>query len=157
MYRRGALEVIAQKAKTMALKADHYLDELCQEIQSSALELFVTKVDNLYKVAIQQHYNSFHCINEPLLATTTKAKLFDILSTHFPMHCSVLESICTTDHNQWLPILQWAIGPQIMFVGVTDMIDANFDCSSTQKEANMASTQMEGFERNTAFQTHLRI
>jgi hypothetical protein len=99
MYCRRALEFIAQKTQNTTLKADGYLDKLRQEIQSSALELFVTKVNNLYKVAIQQHYNSFHFINEPLLPTTTKAKLFDILSTCFPMHCSVLESICTTDCN----------------------------------------------------------
>jgi hypothetical protein len=99
MYRRRASEVIAQKTKTTILKADGYLDELRMEIQSSALELFVTKVDDLYKEAIHQHYNSFHFINEPLLPPTTKANLFDILSLRFPMHCSVLESICTTDRN----------------------------------------------------------
>jgi hypothetical protein len=69
------------------------------EIQSSALELFVTEVDDFYKLAIHQHDNSFHFINKPLLPATTKASLYDILSTLFPMHCAVLELICTTNHN----------------------------------------------------------
>jgi hypothetical protein len=33
-----------------------------------------------------------------------------------------------------------AIGPQMMLVGLTNIIDANFDCLSNQKEANMTST-----------------
>jgi hypothetical protein len=65
MYRCRALEVIAQKTKTTTLKADGYLDELCMEFQSSPLELSVTKVDNLYKEAVHQHYSSFHFINVP--------------------------------------------------------------------------------------------
>jgi hypothetical protein len=43
MYRRRASEVIAQKTKTMTLKADGYLDELRQEIQSSALKVVCYK------------------------------------------------------------------------------------------------------------------
>jgi hypothetical protein len=43
------------------------------EIQSSALELFLFEVDQLYKLAIQQHCNSFHFVNEPLLPFSTKA------------------------------------------------------------------------------------
>jgi hypothetical protein len=87
MYRCHALNVIAQKTKTTTLKVDSYLDELRMEIH------------NLYKVAIHQHYNSFHFINEPLLPMTTKAMLYDILSSCFLMHFSALESICTTDRN----------------------------------------------------------
>jgi hypothetical protein len=82
MYQRRALDGIAQKTKTTTLQADSYLDKLLSmEIQSSALKLFVTKVDDLYKLAIHQHYNSFYFINEPLLPATTKAMLYGILST----------------------------------------------------------------------------
>jgi hypothetical protein len=68
-------------------------------MQSSALDLFVTEVDELYKAAIIQHYNLFHFLNEPLLPSTTKRGLYKTLSQRFPMHCSVLDSICTTDRN----------------------------------------------------------
>jgi hypothetical protein len=61
--------------------------------------LFVFEVDQLYKLAIQQHYNSFHFVDEPLIPIATKALLYDKMSTCFPMHCAVLESICTTEWN----------------------------------------------------------
>jgi hypothetical protein len=69
------------------------------EIQLSALELFVTKVNNLYKLTIHQHYNSFHYINEPLLPLSTKAQLYQTLSSRFPMHYAVLDSIYMMDWN----------------------------------------------------------
>jgi hypothetical protein len=69
------------------------------EIQSSALELFVFEVDQLYNLAIQQHCNSFHFVDEPLISIATKALFCDEMSTHFLMHCLVLESICTTKQN----------------------------------------------------------
>jgi hypothetical protein len=55
MYRQCASELIAQTTKAVTLLADSYLDELRIEIQSSALELFIAEVDQLYKLAIQQH------------------------------------------------------------------------------------------------------
>jgi hypothetical protein len=64
-----------------------------------ALETFVIKVDNLYKLAILQHFNSFHYVNEPLLPSSTKVLLYKTLSKWFPMHCTVLDSICTTKRN----------------------------------------------------------
>jgi hypothetical protein len=100
MYRHRASDLIANSTKVTPLQqADTYFDELRLEIQSSALELFVFEVDNLYKMAIQQHYNSFHFINAPLLPSTTKALLYAELRTRFPMHCAVLDSICTTERN----------------------------------------------------------
>jgi hypothetical protein len=51
-------------------------DELQIEIKSSALEVFVAKVDDLHKLAILQHYNLFHFVNETLLPSSTKAMLF---------------------------------------------------------------------------------
>jgi hypothetical protein len=69
------------------------------EIQSSALELFVFKVDQLYKLAIQQHYNAFHFVNELLIPAVMKDLLYNEMSTWFPMHSAVLESICTTERN----------------------------------------------------------
>jgi hypothetical protein len=99
MYRRRASNLIAETTKATTQQADSYLDELRIEIQSSALELFVAKVDQLYKLAMQQHYNSFHFVKEPLLPSTTKAMLYITLSQRFPMHCSVLDSICTMERN----------------------------------------------------------
>jgi hypothetical protein len=99
MYRRCASELIAHTTKATMLQTDSYLDELRNEIQSSALDLFLSKVDDLYKLAIAQHYNSFHFVNEPLLPSATKAMLYKALSDRFPMHCSVLDSVCTTDRN----------------------------------------------------------
>ncbi len=55
MYRRRASDLIAQKTKSTTLQADGYLEELRNKIQSSALELFVAEVDNLYRLAIIQH------------------------------------------------------------------------------------------------------
>jgi hypothetical protein len=99
MYRRRASDLIANSTKTTKLQADTYLDELQIEIQSSALDAFVTEVDDLYKMAILQHFNSFHYVNEPLLPSSTKNQLYHTLSKRFPMHCSVLDSICTTERN----------------------------------------------------------
>jgi hypothetical protein len=91
--------LIANSTKASTLQADTDVDELRMVIQLSALELFVFEVDQLYKLAIQQHYNSFHFVNEPLIPIATKALFYDEMSTRFPMHCSVLESICTTERN----------------------------------------------------------
>jgi hypothetical protein len=99
MYRRRASDLIAHSTRATTLQADTYFDELRIEMQSSALDLFVTEVDELYKAAIIQHYNSFHFLNKPLLPSTTKRGLYKTLSQRFPMHCSVLDSICTTDRN----------------------------------------------------------
>jgi hypothetical protein len=49
MFRCRASDALADKTKTTTLKADSYLDELCMEIHLSALELFVSEVDDLYK------------------------------------------------------------------------------------------------------------
>jgi hypothetical protein len=99
MFRRCAFDLIANSTKATNLEADTYVDKLRMEIQSSALELFVFEVDQLYKLAIQQHYNAFHFVNKPLTPIATKAMLYDEMSTRFPMHCAVLESICTTERN----------------------------------------------------------
>jgi hypothetical protein len=99
MYRHRASDLIANATKASTLQADTYVDELRLEIQSSALELFVFEVDQLYKLAIQQHYNSFHFVNEPLIPVATKDLLYNKMCTRFPMHSAVLESICTTERN----------------------------------------------------------
>jgi hypothetical protein len=66
MYRQRASNLIAHSTKATTLQADGYLDKLQIEIQSLALvqslalDLLVGKVDDLYKLAIVQHYNLFH-------------------------------------------------------------------------------------------------
>jgi hypothetical protein len=99
MYRRRASDLIKNSTKATTLQADTHLDELRLEIQSSSLELFVFEVDQLYKLSIQQHYNSFHFVNEPLLPSATKDMLYAEMSNRFPMHCAVLNSICRTERN----------------------------------------------------------
>ena len=86
--------------KATALQGNTYLDELWMGIQSSGLELFGFKVDKLYKLAVQQHHNLFHFVNEPLLSSSsTKTMLYEEMSNWFPMHCTVLNSICTDKQN----------------------------------------------------------
>jgi hypothetical protein len=80
MYRQRASDLIANSTKTTKLQADTYLDELQIEIQLSALDAFITEVDNLYKLAILQHFNLFHYVNEPLLPSSTKVELYKTLS-----------------------------------------------------------------------------
>jgi hypothetical protein len=99
MYRRRASDLIAHTTNATRLTADSYVDELRNEIQSSSLDLFLSEVDDLYKLVIVQHSNNFHFVNEPLLPSTTKTMLYETLNQRFPMHCSVLESICTTERN----------------------------------------------------------
>jgi hypothetical protein len=99
MYRHRASDLIARLTKATTLQADSYLDKLQIEIQSLALELFVINVDNLYKLTILQHYNLFHYVNEPLLPSSTKVLLYKTLSKRFPMHCTLLDYICTTERN----------------------------------------------------------
>jgi hypothetical protein len=96
MYHCRASDLIANTTKATKLQADSYLNKLQIEIQSSALDTFVTEVNHLYKLAILQHFNSFHYVNEPPLPSLTKVELYKTLSKQFPMHCSVLDSICTT-------------------------------------------------------------
>jgi hypothetical protein len=79
MYRQCASDLIANSTKATKLQADTYLDKLQIEIQSSALDTFVTKVDNLYKLAILQDFNSFHYVNEALLPSSTKVELYKSL------------------------------------------------------------------------------
>jgi hypothetical protein len=99
VYHQHASHLIANSMNAMTLQANNPLDGLQMEIQSSALQLFVFEVDQLYKLAIQQHYNSFHFVNEPLLPFSTKALLYEEMSNRFPMHCAGLDSICTAEWN----------------------------------------------------------
>jgi hypothetical protein len=75
MYRRRASELIKNSTKATKLQADGYLDKLQIKIQSSTLEVFLFEADAVYKLAIQQHYNSFHFVNEPLLPSSMKEML----------------------------------------------------------------------------------
>jgi hypothetical protein len=55
MFRRRASNLVANSTKATNLQAITYVDELQMEIQSSAIELFVFEVSQLYKLAMQQH------------------------------------------------------------------------------------------------------